>query len=984
MKLLRILLTCLAVLAAVAAVLVLVAVAPAFQTWAAQRALTGRPGLQGTLGSVSAGFGEVDVEDLHMEADGAVLTLPSLKAKLSLTSAVVRRRVLVRSLVAKGWTLDLTRAGLAAGASGPAGAPSGGPPAARVVEAYLHAILGGRELPFDGSLDGVDLEGDILLAPLPGRAPARVHLAVRGGGMAPGHEGEFTFEVSGALADSGLPIGAFAARGSLHAAMDSPRSVNRVRVDCEVSDNSGSAQRNLSLSAEIASARGAQEETYACTLGRSGRHLATVRAVLHEATRRLDGTWEFDLLDSDLAPYVADHPLPRGSLAGHGDFRTGADLASLHASGALHSSAGGLGAVAPCLAPLGTVTLDARFDATRDGRTIRVDSLSVSLAGSRPVAAARSLQAFTLDERTDALTLSDPRADLLKVSVMALPLSWLSGLTGKVTLAGGDASGELLIRSENGGFGLRAGAPLAAAGVSVLRAGRTLGRGLDLSLSPAAEYGPGGWRVSWDPLAASCAGRRVATAKGEASRPAGADQPITVTAKWEADMDAASAGHAAPALGWMTGRSASGDFSASVGAATHVDATLAVAGHDPAHSLSASVGADLDPGGAVTFEAPVRMGSGPGASDISIKGTSGADSGGPWVDLAVTGKSVALGDLLRLAAPLAPAGSAPGRDRTPFWGDWTGRVSASIGHLRSDDGELVDVGGTFTLEHGSIELEGGRGGPAGRALTGVKGSVEFDASSEHPYSLKATADGTEADAASLFAPAHRGGEAMFEGKFSVARTFTGYGKNLVDLEGRSQEELRLTSTAGIVRLLAADVADALPEAPSSPVSDTLGTVGYAVGSVVGAKRNVLDSGKTSLSKTTEAVLDLTYQISEIGFDKVSITAVRGADGAILLAGIEMISPEVRLLGTGRIACKKGLSLPGQALSVDLQLSAQGKTAELLSKAGLLSPRRDELGYAVLSQALHFGGTVAHIDAGQWTDLLVKAATRKEAGGKKGG
>ena len=532
----------------------------------------------------------------------------------------------------------------------------------------------------------------------------------------------------------------------------------------------------------------------------------------------------------------------------------------------------------------------------------------------------------------------------------------------------------------SGGIGLRAKVPLTAAGVSVSSAGRILGRDLDLRLSLAAGYSAGTWRMQWAPLSVDCAGRRAATLVGAASRPAGPDQPVSVSVKWDADLDAVAAAHAAPGLGWLAGRSASGDLSASVGAGTHIDAKLAVAGHDPSHSLSASVGLDLDPGGAVTFEAPLRMTSGKESSDLSLKGTSGSDSGGPWVDLAVTGKSVALGPILGLAMPLAPAG----RDTRPFWGDWTGRIIVSIGHLETSDGELADIGGTLTLDHGSIQLEDGRGGPAGHALTGVKGSVEFDAARDTPYSLRATADAAEAEAASLFASPRPGTEPMVEGKFSVARTFTGNGANLADLEGRTQEELRLTSTAGIVRLLKADVADSLPEAPSSAVSDTLGTVGYAVGAVVGAKRNVLDSGKTNLGKTTEAVLDLTYQVSEIGFDKMNITAVRGSDAAIRIAAIDMVSPEVRLSGTGRIAGAKGLSLADQQLGLDLQLGAQGKTAELLSKAGLLSPRKDDLGYTLLGQSLHFGGTAAHVDAGQWTDLLVKAAAKKDAGVKKGG
>ena len=76
MKIIRLFLACLVVAFALVAVLVLAAIAPAAQTWFARMELNSRPGTKGSLESLSAGFGEVDVEGLHLETDGAVLTLP--------------------------------------------------------------------------------------------------------------------------------------------------------------------------------------------------------------------------------------------------------------------------------------------------------------------------------------------------------------------------------------------------------------------------------------------------------------------------------------------------------------------------------------------------------------------------------------------------------------------------------------------------------------------------------------------------------------------------------------------------------------------------------------------------------------------------------------------------------------------------------------------------------------------------------------------
>jgi hypothetical protein len=97
----------------------------------------------------------------------------------------------------------------------------------------------------------------------------------------------------------------------------------------------------------------------------------------------------------------------------------------------------------------------------------------------------------------------------------------------------------------------------------------------------------------------------------------------------------------------------------------------------------------------------------------------------------------------------------------------------------------------------------------------------------------------------------------------------------------------------------------------------------------------------------------------------------------------MTAGDARLTGSGQITCVEGRPLREQTLSVDLQFWARGGIARHLSTAGLLSTRKDDLGYALLGQTIHLGGTLEHIDKSQWHNLLVKAAARNPAGPKKG-
>ena len=176
---------------------------------------------------------------------------------------------------------------------------------------------------------------------------------------------------------------------------------------------------------------------------------------------------------------------------------------------------------------------------------------------------------------------------------------------------------------------------------------------------------------------------------------------------------------------------------------------------------------------------------------------------------------------------------------------------------------------------------------------------------------------------------HSGEDPVFEGKFNVTRAYAGKGGNLYDLAAHSGEEFHITSTSGIVRMLKANVADSISEAPSGVASDTLSTVGSVVGTVMGTKANILDSGKTKLSKNTEAVHSCDVSVcGALGYDKVDISAFRGFDGTVNLTHVEMVNPEVHLTGTGHISNSKGHSFADQPLSLDLQLGVQGETGDL--------------------------------------------------------
>ncbi len=999
MRFLRTLLKCLGAFAALLLLLLSLAYTPAVQTWYAQSLLDRIPGFHGTVGSLSAGLDSVELEDLRGESGGAILTLPTLKAGLPVPVAWRDHKFQVRSLVAKGWTLDLSHPWEpTAGAKVVVETPhaSGATPAAWVQVAaqaarLLHGLVRGPELPGDVTLDNVDLEGDILVAAAD-KAPTRIHVTLKGGGLAAGHEGNFTCDA--VVVDPWFPANTVAAHGRLVAGAASPRALDHLSLVADLSGLGGTLPVGLVMTVSLAAAREAEGETYALEVDRTGRHVLSVHARHAAAAATLAGDWKLDLRSADLALLQPDHELPAVVAAGAGSFEADPAFNRTHATGRLEGSVDQLGTIDPSLAQLGAVTFVTRFDGVHSGQSLQVDTLDFTLASGRISAAAHALQRFTYDGPTGELKPADPGKDWLDGSIRGFPMAWLRLPNTSLALSGGEGGGDFTIRLANGAYEVRPKAPFTATGVAVQRAGRTWVQNLDLTFTGLAGYGPDGWQVQMHPLLITAGGRRLASVDGKLTRHAGSDQPVAISAQWACDVDALATRAALPALAGFTARSAKGEITASVGSPTQFELKLALAGHDPLHTCTASVHGDIDAGGMMNFAAPVKLATGKETSELTIEGTWVEDPVDNRINVRVTGETITLDHLRQLAAPGAAAmglssllqagavsdGTArPTADRLPFWGHAVGALMVAFDQVKVGDKIYNDVGGTLEFDHGSLHLAHGRGGLPRHHPLQAEGQVTFDAAAKVPYHLEAKASYDDIDLAPLLPSAEAGAEATLEGKGTATGTFTGEGLTLTDLVARARVSVQLTSTTGILRLLRTEVADAIPEEKPSAMKDSLGTVGSAVGHLFGVKGPI--GAEKHLGKGVDAVLNFTSVIGEIGYDQLTITAVREGDGRIRLADIALTAPDERITGTGLIAAKPGVALSAQPLQLELKLAVRGKLVEQLKPTGLLSPRKDALGYTEFSQPIHFGGSLRQVDGTAWHDQLVQAMLHPPAAAK---
>lgn len=993
MKFIRLLLVVVAVMAAALAAVVAAAFIPAVQTWAARMALAARPALHGSVGSVAAGWRKVDVSGLHLELNGAVLTLPSLEAELPLGSSAWDRSLRVHRLVAKGWTLDLTRAKAPSIAqSARLRPPRGGfLPAAYAADAgpggaavqVFQGIFGGLVLPLDVAIDAVELEGDVLAPGPPGRATVLIHVAIAGGQLGSGRLAQFTVEAAAANEDPQAPFRALGLHGTLSAEMDTPRTFTRLAVKAELTARGGQVPEGVRLSVEVAAARGADEETYALSLARGAQTLASVLATLPAATHRLAGTWKLDLRDSDLAPFAMGRMLPAFTASGEGGFDAEPGWVGVHAKGRIQIAVDRPEMVLPPLAGCGPLTLVAQFDLAQRGDAVRVVTGSAALAGARPIAAVRVLQAFEFNLRNGELKVADPVGDLMGISLQGLPVAWLNRFSPGLALSGRDARAEWVVRAGAGGLALRSVSPLVAEGLGAARFGLPLARNLDLSLQILGDYAPQGWQVQLAPLTVSSAGRRLFTLEVRAGKLAGSSQPIKLAGTWSAELQSVMAQPIASGLPPLAGGRASGDGSASLGVTQQWETKFQVDGVAGLPSLEAQCRADVGAGGQVAFHAPLRLTFQGRITDLLAAGTWRPGGPGNGLDAQVTGDRVSVDDLELLAAPFlagAPAPVAPGtpaaaRGGGPFWSGASGRLTWAFKRLSASGFELADVGGTLQAEAGAVHLQAGRATWADGCQAKVDAGVTYDAASDRPYALQAAVTVNNFDAGAWFRSLHPDEPPVIDGKFSGTSNLTGRARDLSDLPGRLQGELHLSSKGGRFRALQTSVADSIRQAPSR-LAGAIDTVS----SLFGRRPDSTDATSRSIDKAGQAVIDFTNRISDVHYDQINVTAVRGADLTLHLVELSLIAPEERLTGSGQIAYDPGLPLSAQALSLDFRLGVRGKVADLLGSVGLLRNEQDDLGYTPMAQPIHLGGTLGNIDQSQWRDLLVQAALRKATSG----
>ncbi|HTO05253.1 MAG TPA: hypothetical protein VL069_16200, partial [Opitutus sp.] len=663
MKPARVLVVTLGVLAVGLLIVGLLAFNSSVQTWAARRALAERPDLNATLGSISVGLQRVEIRALQAESNGAVLTLPSLDAVLPVIAAGLQNRVEIKSLVAKGWTLDLTRAedlktvalrsSRARENQASTRTPRGfslvstahAAEAAKAAEPLFRGVFASLQLPVDLSLDGAELEGEVLLPDLDGSGIGRVQVKLTGGGLGSGLEGNFVLDAAGTKADGG----SLTLQSTLNATMDTPRTFTRLSATANAAASGVQFPEGVTLKIDGTAVRTPAGETYGLLFAGNDKQLADIDAELVNATSQIAGTWKLDVRDVDLAPFVLGKQLPTFTATGQGGFQTGTTLKEIHASGHLAASADRLEALRPELAAVGAVNLTADFDVLQHKDSLRVERLDATFSGTEPVARIQALQPFEFNLGTGELHVADPAQDLVGLWLTGMPVAWARPFTGDLELTGGNLRGEFVASARDGGLALRSKTPLTALGLNLKNAEEPWLREIDLRLTASADYTPRGWQVQVEEITAQSQGRTLLKLNAKAGKLIGENEGIKATGSWSADLPGWARQPVMAGGMALSAGQAGGEFNGSFGEVNAVDAKIALSGlimttGEALPSINSDLRAEIDANARTKFNAATLFNLSGRQSDLSIVGTLSSAADVTTIDARVSSERVVLED----------------------------------------------------------------------------------------------------------------------------------------------------------------------------------------------------------------------------------------------------------------------------------------------------------------------------------------------------
>jgi hypothetical protein len=715
---------------------------------------------------------------------------------------------------------------------------------------------------------------------------------------------------------------------------------------------------------------------------RSGtRDIVHLDVKLPAGTAPLAGTWTLDAVTADAAPFAMGQALPDFVAKGQGAFSADRTFSQIKTAGTLDTSLDKLDVIQPEFATLGKLKLTAKFDAAHQGDLVRLNALDVQVSGTQPVVSVTASQAIEFNTVTSELKAADPATDLLRITLNGVPLAWAKPFLGDIALTGDDVRGTFTASARDGGFAVRQAAPITLANLSVSQAGEPLVRALDISLATEADYTPKGWTAQVTDLSvrsgAAVLLKLTARASQETER---TDQPLKAEGVYEVSLPAVLAQPVAAGSASLKQGVARGNFSASVAKLQSATLTLqladlvtADAASTPLPSVALQARADINAAGRIDANVPVVITLGARKSDLTL--TAAIIPGEKLTDInaQVTGDTLHLTDLMLFSAlsptPATPATPAPKPVKTetppvaptvPLWDGVTGELKLAFKRLIYSKDIETSLNGSVKITPDALTLEGLKGALKSGGNLNAAGGLQFDPKKKQPYGLKADVALTDIEPAPILRSLSPGKPSPVEGKFDLKTQLAGRAVEPAGFTDSVLGDISLSSKGGTFKALSVKNS-AIVDGASKAAS-----IAGLLGSLAGSDSTV------KYADRARAAADVTKQLAAIQFDQLNVVVGRDKKNNLDIKDLTLVSPLVRLLGSGQITYEPGVPLMQQPLLLNLKLGASDKLATDLRTLKLINGKADKTGYAPLVEDLVLDGSLQSIGTSQLSGLLNRA------------
>ncbi len=501
MKALKILVGIIIAIVVLIAVAIGLALTPAVQTWAVRKAAANQPGLTLDIGRVAAGFGAADLDHIHVVKAGLIISADHASAKYSAWDFITHRKISVDDLKVDGLVVDLSH-------PAPAAADPGNPQAEPITAgaASPSAKPSPSGAPFNGILNQIQLPYDVRVArfSVPGRALLPNHRTVtfdlHGSDMGTGQRGTVDWKVDLTNAETNAPFTALHSTGTATVHLTTERRIDLADVNALASIEGPklpSDHVKLEAKAEQPAAGGNEGYNLHVSLirGENAQQLLTLAAQYDTHTRVITGAWTLTVQREQVSALLSGLGWPDIAANGAGKFTLNPETNAVMADGELQTDVSQLQKISPELEPIGTLHLRTNFAGGFADQVARLDHLALdaTTANGRQLAQVNALQKIAFSVQDKHVSVADPTADLLHVSIQDLPLAWAQPFLTGLTVESGSLSLALAVSGQADGSQIRVTSlqPLTLRDVTIVNTAhkdQKVADRLTLTVKPQVEY----------------------------------------------------------------------------------------------------------------------------------------------------------------------------------------------------------------------------------------------------------------------------------------------------------------------------------------------------------------------------------------------------------------------------------------------------------------------------------------------------------------